>query len=149
MIVLIGVDESPFSAAAVELVKQMPWPVGTRIRVVSVSPPLFPAATETDVPEVIARLIEQQERYHADLAERAAGTLREAGVSSEAAMVPGDPRTALVEEARRVKADLLVVGSHGRSGISRIVLGSVAAHVADHAPCSVLIVKQPHAGAKA
>jgi nucleotide-binding universal stress UspA family protein len=149
MIVLIGVDESPFSGAAVEFVKRVPWPAGTRIRVVSVSPRLFLTATETDVPEVIARLIAQQERYHADLAERAAGRLRDAGVSSEAAMVPGDPRTALVEEARRVKADLLVVGSHGRSGISKVVLGSVAAHVADHAPCSVLIVKQPHASAMA
>jgi universal stress protein A len=43
-----------------------------------------------------------------------------------------------------MNADLLVVGSHGRSGLSRLVLGSVASYVASHAPCSVLIVKRPH-----
>jgi nucleotide-binding universal stress UspA family protein len=59
-------------------------------------------------------------------------------------MIQGDPRSTLVEEARRTGADLLVVGSHGRSGLSKLVLGSVAAYVASHAPCSVLIVKRPH-----
>ena len=58
-------------------------------------------------------------------------------------MVAGDPRAVLTEEARRIGADLLVLGSHGRSGLAKLVLGSVAAHVAAHAPCSVLIVKRP------
>jgi nucleotide-binding universal stress UspA family protein len=150
MNVLIGVDESPFSAAAVEFVKGMPWPKGTRVRIVSASPPLFAmSGMDAAMPDVIAELIAQQERHHAGLAERAARSLADAGFACEDAVVPGDPRSALVEEARRWKADLVVVGSHGRSGIKRMVLGSVAAHVASHAPCSVLIVKQPQADAKA
>jgi nucleotide-binding universal stress UspA family protein len=148
MKVLIGVDESAFSAAAVELVKRMPWPEGTRFRVVSASPPLFAAEGEAAGTDVIGQLIAQQDRHYAELAERAAGVLREAGLACEAAMLSGDPRSALVEEARRMKADLAVVGSHGRSGLSRLLLGSVASHVAGHAPCSVLIVKEPHANAK-
>ena len=148
MNVLIGVDESPFSEAAVELVKRMPWPAGTRIRVVSASAPLFATGGEAAGPDVIGQLIEIQDRHHTEMAERAARSLRDAGLSSEGAMLSGDPRSALVEEARRTKADLVVVGSHGRSGLSRMVLGSVAAHVASHAPCSVLIVKQPHSDAK-
>jgi len=58
-------------------------------------------------------------------------------------MVPGDPRSALVDEARQEHADLIVVGSHGRSGLSKLLLGSVASHVVAHAPCSVLVVKAP------
>ena len=147
MNVLVGVDESPFSTTAVDFVKRMPWPSGTRVRAVSASPPFFSAAPEA-LPDVIAQVIEQQDRFHKDLADRAAASLRAGGLAAESAMVPGDPRSALVEEARRWEADLLVVGSHGRSGLKRLVLGSVAAHVASHAPCSVLIVKQPHADAK-
>jgi nucleotide-binding universal stress UspA family protein len=148
MNVLVGVDESPFSAAAVEFVKGMPWPEGTRVRIVSASPPIFAMSGEAGVPGVIAEIISQQEGHHKALANRAAKTLREAGLACEDAMLPGDPRSALVEEARRWKADLLVVGSHGRSGLSKLVLGSVASHVASHAPCSVLIVKRPRDEAK-
>jgi nucleotide-binding universal stress UspA family protein len=134
--------------AAVEHVKGTPWPKGTRFRVVSASPPIFPAAGDAAMPDVIAQVIAQQDRYYQDMAARASATLREAGCTVEAAMVSGDPRSVLVEEARRWNADLVVVGSHGRSGLKRMVLGSVAAHVASHAPCSVLIVKQPHVDAK-
>ena len=148
MNVLIGVDESPFSAAAVEHVKGTPWPKGTRFRVVSASPPIFPAAGDAAMPDVIAQVIAQQDRFHQDMAERASAALRDAGGTAEAAMVSGDPRSVLVEEARRWKADLVVVGSHGRSGLKRMVLGSVAEHVVRQAPCSVLIVKQPHSDAK-
>lgn len=149
MNVLIGVDESPFSTAAVEFVKRMAWPAGTRFRVVSASPPFFPTAGEAAMPDVVAQVIGQQDRFHKDLAERAAQLLQDAGFSSEAVMVSGDPRSTLVEEAKRVKADLLIVGSHGRTGLGRILLGSVAAHVANHAPCSVTIVKQPSTSPKA
>jgi nucleotide-binding universal stress UspA family protein len=55
--------------------------------------------------------------------------------------VRGDPREAIVEAARKTGADLVVVGSHGRTGIGKLVLGSVASHVVTHAPCSVLVVK--------
>lgn len=148
MNVLIGVDESAFSTAAVEFIKRTPWPDGTRFRVLSASPPLFPAAGDAAMPDVIEQVIAQQDRFHRETAERAAASLREAGLSAESDMVSGDPRSILVEEARRWKADLVAVGSHGRSGLKRMVLGSVAAYVASHAPCSVLIAKLPTTDAK-
>ena len=57
-------------------------------------------------------------------------------------VLPGDPREALVDTVRAENADLLVVGSHGRTGISKLMLGSVASHVVAHAPCDVLVVKR-------
>jgi len=142
--ILIGVDESPFSKAALDYVKRISWPSGTRIRVVSASPPVFTGSVEANAPAVIAQLIQDQNRMHTQFAESAAQALQGPGRSVEAAMIPGDPRSTLVDEARAIGADLLVVGSHGRSGLSRLVLGSVANYVASHAPCSVLIVKRPN-----
>ena len=144
MNILIGVDESPFSQAAVDYVKRFPWPPGTRVRVVSASPPVFVGPGEATAPGVIAQLMQDQDKMHADIAGRAVQDLKPAGLSVEGAMVAGDPRSTLVEEAKRTGADLIVVGSHGRSGISRLLLGSVASYVASHAGCSVLIVKRPH-----
>lgn len=145
MKILIGVDESPFSQAALDYVKKISWPGGTSIRVVSASPPVFMGSAEANAPAVIAQLIQDQNHMHSQIAARAAQALQGTGSSVEGAMIQGDPRSTLVEEARRIGADLLVVGSHGRSGLSKLVLGSVASHVASHAPCSVLIVKRPHA----
>jgi nucleotide-binding universal stress UspA family protein len=53
----------------------------------------------------------------------------------------GDPVMAITEAARRWSADLVVIGSHGRRGVDRALLGSVAEGVARRAPCPVLIVR--------
>ena len=45
--------------------------------------------------------------------------------------------------ARELGADLIVVGTHGRSGLGRVLLGSIATNVTKHAPCSVLVVRRP------
>jgi len=47
----------------------------------------------------------------------------------------------LVDVARREGIDLLVVGSHGRTGLGKLLMGSVAAHVVGHAGCNVLVVR--------
>jgi nucleotide-binding universal stress UspA family protein len=142
--ILIGVDESPCSNAAVDYVKRFPWPSGTRVRVVSASPPVFVGPGEIAAPAVIAQLMQDQDRMHTQIAERAAQELKAAGLTVDSVMLGGDPRSTLVEEARRTGTDLMVVGSHGRSGITKLLLGSVASYVASHAGCSVLIVKRPH-----
>ena len=142
MNVLIGVDDSPYSRAAVERVKSLSWPAGTKFLVVSASAPVFVGPGEAAAPGAIAELIEQQETYHRGLADRWAAELKSAGLNVTAKMVPADPRGALVDEAKRMSADLVVVGSHGRSGLTKLLLGSVATHVVTHAPCSVLVVKQ-------
>lgn len=61
----------------------------------------------------------------------------------------GEPAQAIVHEARAWSADLLVVGTHGRRGAARLLLGSVAESVLGHAPCSVLVVPTALAGAAA
>ena len=64
-----------------------------------------------------------------------------AGVSAEPLVLTGSPREAITEAAREVKADLVVLGTHGRTGVPRFFLGSVASGVVTSAPCPVLTVR--------
>lgn len=66
------------------------------------------------------------------------------GVTVQYAAVQGVAADAIVEQARLMGAELLVVGTHGRKGLDRLILGSVAEAVVRGAHCSVLTVK-PHA----
>lgn len=141
MFVILGVDESDCSKAAVEFVAKAAWLKDSRFLVVSASPPVFLNPGEAAAPGAIAQVIAAQESFHRGLAERAAGELQKVGLKAEARMIAADPRIALVDTARNEKAELLIVGSHGRSGISKLLLGSVASHVIAHAPCNVLVVK--------
>jgi universal stress protein A len=55
----------------------------------------------------------------------------------------GDPRTHIDQEARRIGSDLIVMGTHGRRGVKRLLLGSVAESIVRIAPCPVLLVRGP------
>ena len=143
MKILIGVDESAYSNAAIQFVREMPLPAGTRVIVLSAVSYTVPVYAEAYGPavETVETLLEDQIRTHQEVASRAERKLREAGLLTEARVLPGDPREAIVQVARDEAVDLVVVGSHGRSGIAKLVMGSVATHVVTHAPCSVLVVK--------
>lgn len=70
----------------------------------------------------------------------AAATDVGAGVDLTVAALSGIPARQICAYARRVGADLIVVGTHGRTGLSRALLGSVAEAVVRHAPCAVMTV---------
>lgn len=74
---------------------------------------------------------------------RAMERVRESGRTAESAMINTTEERgagAIGNEARRWRADLIVMGSHGRSGLSRLLMGSVAEDVTRHAPVPVLMV---------
>lgn len=142
MRILIGVDESPHSKAAVEFVKKMIWPKDTQVTVLSVAPRVVPSYAEIyGGAPLSAQATESGIRTHQVLASTAEQSLQAARLDSKSEVVEGDPRLELIDAARRERADLLVVGSHGRTGLSKLLMGSVASHVVTHAPCSVLVVK--------
>jgi nucleotide-binding universal stress UspA family protein len=65
-----------------------------------------------------------------------------AGLHAEAIVVPmADPASEIVRQARSHDAEMVIMGSHGRTGIARVLLGSVAEKVVRLAPCSVLVVR--------
>lgn len=64
-------------------------------------------------------------------------------VTVEHRVVEGDPATAILHIAKDIKADLIVLGTHGRTGLGRLLMGSVAEKVVRNAECPVLTVKVP------
>ncbi len=71
--------------------------------------------------------------------------LREHGLEVEELVREGYPATVIEEEAEHLGADLIVIGSRGRSGLKHLLLGSIAERVVQKAPCPVLTVKSPEA----
>lgn len=91
--------------------------------------------------ESVERVAKQADQIVAAAAEEArarAPALRVSTVTRE-----GSPRKLIVLEAKRWKADLVVVGAEGHGALRQFLLGSVAHTVAFHAPCSVEIVRAP------
>ena len=74
------------------------------------------------------------------IAEQQAAAFRAQGIDASFAAIDAKPADALIEEAERLVADVIVVGNRRMKGVKR-VLGAVANHVAHNAPCDVLIVK--------
>ena len=147
MRILLAIDGSSHSQAAVDEVARRPWPSKSTVRVMSVFQPYTPPATEFVLAGATLEDIRQQQVSTAEeIATRAVDALTSTGVATETAVREGDPRSAIVDEAEEWGADLIVVGSHGRTGLSRWLLGSVAQAVVGHAPCSVEVVRQRETG---
>ena len=72
-----------------------------------------------------------------------AAEIRRKGIAVEVVVAEGYPATAIEEEAVRGRADLIVIGTHGRTGLKHLLLGSVAERVVQKSPCPVLTVKTP------
>lgn len=64
-------------------------------------------------------------------------------VPYEHRLITGEPAAAIVDFAKKERADLIVMGTHGRSGFTRLLMGSVAEAVMRKAPCPVLTIKEP------
>lgn len=146
MKILLAIDGSVFSDRAVDEVARRPWPTGSEVRVISVvEPPMTPITEPFVLPALYWEEAEQAAEEHArDALNRALQSLRaQQGESLQIAteMLKGYPKQVILDDAERWEADLIVVGSHGRRGLTRLLLGSVSQAVAAHAVCSVEIVK--------
>jgi nucleotide-binding universal stress UspA family protein len=90
-----------------------------------------------NVPELMENLIADADRRLATLKASAAAL----GLTAETAVIRGRPAHAIVEHAQNGGFDLIVMGTHGRTGMSHVVMGSVAERVLRKAPCPVLTVR--------
>lgn len=146
MRVLLATDGSPASEVALELVASVAWPRGTIIRLLMAIEPVDAVLSGAWAPAVAYDLDRQEVELiaaaDAVLAHAARG-LATSGADIEQVVVRGRPATAIVDSAAELPADLIVLGSRGHGTISSMVLGSVSAEVADHAPCPVLVARSP------
>ena len=127
----------PVAAAA-----SFPWPPGTGIRVITVANTPVPVVVDP-IPVGVDFIDLQSKAKQAAkaIAAESVMKLRSRGLAAEPAVVEGDPATAIADYAKEWGADLIVVGSHDRSPVERLLLDSVSQGVVKHASCSVLVVK--------
>ena len=139
--ILMATDFSEASAPALELAVNLAKSGGARLLAAHVyDEPRLPELSFAHV-----RLYgEFESKVKADAARvlaEVAGRARAQGVETEELLLRGFADEAIVHAAREQRADLIVMGTHGRRGAGRFFLGSVAARVVASAPCPVLTVR--------
>ncbi len=138
MKLLLAIDESRFSEAATQAVISQFRPQATEIKVLNVVDLLLPIPTSD-----AAGFRELSLKHGRELVQKVERMLNQAGYKTQTTVEEGDPKSKIVDQAAQWKADLIVMGSHGRKGLDRFLLGSVAESVSRHASCSVEIVRIP------
>lgn len=142
--IVVGVDDSEQAAAALR------WALAEgRLRQASVevvhawTPPVsaLPFGATLVIPVDEAAIDAEARSSVEELVETALAESDGPRPPVQVTILPGGPSTTLVEVSEG--ADMLVVGSHGRTGLSRLMLGSVAMACVNHAPCPVVVVRTP------
>jgi len=142
MKLLLATDGSPFSTAAARSVATRPWPEGTEVKVISVVEMAMPAIEPWyGSGEMVERMRVENSKLAEKWAESAGHIVSESGLKTSHIVVGGYTKAAILDEASEWKADMIVLGSHGRRGITRLLMGSVSEAVAVHAHCSVEVIR--------
>lgn len=136
--ILVAIDESALAAHAAEAGAELARALGAEVALINVVDPDLSVAPESGIPT--GELIRQAEQDGKRMV--AAYCQRLSLPRPPLEFVPvGKPAAEIVNAAKNWPADLIVIASHGHSGVRRALLGSVAEAVARHAPCPVLIVR--------
>jgi nucleotide-binding universal stress UspA family protein len=134
--IIIGIDASPGSEAAVQSVARRRWHAGSEARFVAAIPTLMVPAIDMD-----EESYRDEKSFLQSTLDRLAEPLRQAGLSVSSLIKEGDPKRLLVEESENWKADSIFVGARGLRRIERFLIGSVSYSVAARAHCSVEVVR--------
>lgn len=145
---ILGLDGSISARGAEDIVATWPIFETIPIEITTVGPMGLPwtsglalSAAEPQVGEV-GETMDALATEPRGVGEAAAARLRAAGRHVSARVINGAPATELIRFAEDQQADLIVVGTHGRTGLARALMGSVARNVMLHAPCSVLVIRE-------
>jgi nucleotide-binding universal stress UspA family protein len=143
--ILLAIDDSRFSEAAIETIIRQATPQETELRVLHVIEPIpiYPDGQAWGYGPDASQVLDEQRKEAEGLVARAGQTLREKNFKVTTAVEEGNPKVVIIDSAAEWDADLIVVGSHGRKGLDRFFMGSVSEAVARHARCSVQIVRVP------
>ncbi len=133
--ILVATDGSARSRAAADRALELAQIYGSKLLVISVLD--FPAAIRGVAPRERLELLKICHRHVAEVVKRAEAVQLQA----EGVIMEGVAASAIAEVAQQYQVNLIVMGSHGKTGLSRLLMGRVAERVIGYAPCPVLIVK--------
>ncbi len=136
--ILVAHDGSKYSQKALKKAVEMATQLGSTIIVLSVIPEMrltelspldqvrFQEAFETETKKILARVKD---------------SLKKKSVPLKTVIRQGNAAETILETAKKMRVGLIVIGSHGRHGVERFLLGSVSANVVEHADRAVMVVK--------
>lgn len=133
--IVLATDGSKYSAAAAERAIAFAKSYGGELKVLSVVD--VPAEFYAEAPQAVEDLVRKAKGFVADVKKQAEA----AGVPTETFVGEAEAYQAVNNLAQEQKADMIVLGSHGRTGLRRLLMGSVTEAVIGHASCPVLVVK--------
>jgi nucleotide-binding universal stress UspA family protein len=132
---LLPTDGSQYSTSSTQKAIGIAKVYGARIKVISIVD--VTEEFQAQAPDAVENLVKQAWQYVKAVGRRA----DEMGVHADHFVREGDSYKVITDMARKEAADMIVMGSHGRTGIKRLFMGSVAEKVIGYAPCPVLVVK--------
>lgn len=140
--ILIATDGSKYSAAAAAEAIGLAKRNGSSLTVISVVPSELTTPTDIDFTVNQRELIAEKEMQNAEKnAKEVKDAAQKQGIEARAFVMTGKPSEAVIQLAREKKVDLIMLGSHGRTGVEKLLMGSVAERVIVLATCPVLVVK--------
>ncbi|MBY0357294.1 MAG: universal stress protein [Candidatus Obscuribacterales bacterium] len=145
MKIIVAVEDKQFGEAIADFVSQHEWGNDAEFKVIHVVEPVIIPAVYGYPNDLSLDLMEEQRRAGKSLLMSVGTKLTESipAIKIKEEVLEGYPKEIIIDEAKKWPADLIVLGSHGRRGISQFLLGSVSMSVLSAAPCSVMVVKMP------
>ncbi len=144
--ILVTVDNSPYSTAAISWLCGQTWPPDMKVRVMTV----IESLAQTYLSEPNTSRASGMLQEHEELARVARGEVRKMAdplinvFGNDRVTIDigeGEPKDTILKAAAACSADLIVMGSHGRTGVPKLLLGSVSQAVSVHARCAVVVVR--------
>ncbi len=133
--IVLATDGSRYSKAATERAIAFAKAYGGALKVISVVD--VPTEFYAEAPQAVDDLVKKAKAYTAEVKQAA----QNAGVPAETFIGEAEAYQAVNNLAQEQKADMIILGSHGRTGIRRLLMGSVTEKVIGYASCPVLVVK--------
>lgn len=139
--ILYASDFSSPSRRAFDTALGIAKSLNARLTIVSVLAPVLTVPDQYIDAVTLDQLDKQARRWSSQQLERLVERARKAGISASAVLRDGDPADQIVRACRATKSDLIIVGTHGRRGLTKFFLGSVAERVVSTASCPVVTVR--------
>jgi len=137
--ILVPLDRSGEQSGALEQAKGLALAFQAELRLISVEAPVSPTGADWELSQ--AEYLDQKSLELGEYLEREAQILRSAGCRVSTAVLPlGKAVTRVLDEAAAFQPDLIVMHTHGRMGLARLLMGSNAEEISRHSPFPVLLV---------
>ena len=138
---LFASDFSTASRRAFDTTLALAKSLNATLTIISVLAPVLTVPDQYIDAVTLDQLDKQARQWSSQQLEKLAARAKKAGVRASVLLRDGDPADQIVRACRVTKADLIVVGTHGRRGLRRFFLGSVAERVVATASCPVVTVR--------